>query len=171
MSEHYATVRRYAPAFLAALPLRAATAARSLLAALDVLRDLNATWARKLPASAPTAFVSKRWQKLVRTADGLDRRHYELCTLAELKNASRSGDVWVVGSRQFKDFEEYLVPAQPFAALLEAGELPLAVKADGEYYLRQCLAHLTQPLETVNRLVVAGELPDASRTRAGRRRG
>lgn len=167
VSEHYATVRRYAPAFLAALPLRASPAARSLLAAIDVLRGLNATGARKLPADAPTAFISKRWQKLVVTADGLDRRHYELCALAELKNALRSGDMWVVGSRQFKDFEEYLVPAQPFAALLEAGELPLAVEADGEYYLRQRLAHLTQQLETVNGLAAAGELPDASLTAAG----
>ena len=167
VSEHYATVRRYAPAFLAALPLRAAPAARSLLAAIDVLRGLNATGARKLPADAPTAFISKRWQKLVVTADGLDRRHYELCALAELKNALRSGDMWVVGSRQFKDFEEYLVPAQPFAALLEAGELPLAVEADGEHYLRQRLAHLTQQLGTVNDLAAAGELPDASLTAAG----
>ena len=167
VSEHYATVRRYAPAFLATLPLRAAPAARSLLAAIDVLRGLNATGARKLPADAPTAFISKRWQKLVVTADGLDRRHYELCALAELKNALRSGDMWVVGSRQFKDFEEYLVPAQPFAALLEAGELPLAVEADGEHYLRQRLAHLTQQLETVNGLAAAGELPDASLTAAG----
>ena len=84
VGEHYATLRRYAPAFLAALPLRAAPAARSLLAALDVLRELNATGARKLPADAPTAFISKRWQKLVLTEQGLDRRSYELCALAEL---------------------------------------------------------------------------------------
>ena len=37
---------------------------------------------------------------------GIDRRFYELCALSELKNALRSGDVWVPGSRQFKDFEE-----------------------------------------------------------------
>lgn len=167
VSEHYATLRRYAPAFLAALPLRAAPAAKSLLAAIDVLRGLNASGARKLPADAPTAFISKRWQKLVLTAEGLDRRHYEVCVLAELKNALRSGDMWVVGSRQFKDFEEYLVPADPFAALLAAGELPLAVESDGERYLYQRLAHLTQQLETVNRLAAAGELPDASLTAAG----
>lgn len=167
VGEHYATLRRYAPVFLAALPLRAAPAARSLLAALDVLRELNATGARKLPADAPTAFISKRWQKLVLTAEGLDRRSYELCALAELKNALRSGDLWVLGSRQFKDFEEYLVPAEPFAALLEAGELPLAVEPNGERYLQQRLAHLTQQLETVNRLAAAGELPDASLTAAG----
>ena len=167
VSEHYATLRRYGPALLAALPLRAAPAARPLLAALDVLRDLNASGARKLPAEAPTAFISKRWQKLVLTEDGMDRRNYELCALAELKNALRAGDMWVPGSRQFKDFEEYLVPAEPFAALRHAGELPLAVEPNGERYLQQRLAHLTQELETVNRLAVAGKLPEASLTAAG----
>jgi hypothetical protein len=30
--------------------------------------------------------------------------------MAELKNARRSGDVAVSGSRQFRSFEEYLMP-------------------------------------------------------------
>jgi hypothetical protein len=51
--------------------------------------------------------VRKRWESLVRTPDGLGRRYYELCVLSELKNALRSGDIWVQGSRQFKD---YLLP-------------------------------------------------------------
>ncbi len=40
------------------------------------------------------------------TDAGIDRRYYELCALSELKNALRSGDIWVQGSRQFKDFED-----------------------------------------------------------------
>jgi len=103
----------------------------------------------------------------VRTDEGLDRRYYELCALAELKNALRAGDIWVPGSRQFKDFDDYLVPAAPFAALLRAGELPLAVDPNGEDYLHQRLALLAQQLETVNRLADSGELPDVSLTAAG----
>lgn len=101
------------------------------------------------------------------TEDGLDRRQYELCVLAELKNALRSGDIWVQGSRQFKDFEEYLMPADRFAALRQAGELPLAVVTNGEEYLQQRVAQLTHQLETVNHLAAAGELPYASLTAAG----
>ena len=56
---------------------------------------------RQVPDDAPTSFVRKRWENLVRTPDGLDRRFYELCVLTELKNALRSGDIWVQGSRQF----------------------------------------------------------------------
>jgi len=167
VGESYATLRRYAPAFLAALQLRAAPAGRSLLAAIEVPRGLNVTGGRKLPADAPTAFISKRWQKLVLTQEGLDRKQYELCVLAELKNALRSGDIWVLGSRQFKDFEDYLVPAGRFSALLQANELPLTIAPTGEQYLDQRLAQLTQQLTLVNRLAAAGELPDASLTAAG----
>lgn len=42
IGESHATLRRYAPAFLAALQLRAAPATRELLTALRVLRTLNA---------------------------------------------------------------------------------------------------------------------------------
>ncbi|WP_289480421.1 hypothetical protein, partial [Escherichia coli] len=41
----------------------------------------------------------------------------ELCALSELKNSLRSGDIWVQGSRQFKDFEDYLVPPEKFTSL------------------------------------------------------
>jgi hypothetical protein len=66
----------------------------------------------------PAEFIKPRWAKLVLTDAGIDRRYYELCALSKLKNALRSGDVWVQGSRQFKDFDEYLVPAEKFATLL-----------------------------------------------------
>lgn len=70
---------------------------------------MNTDNARKVPADAPTDFIKPRWQKLVMTDAGIDRRYYELCALSELKNSLRSGDIWVQGSRQFKDFEDYLV--------------------------------------------------------------
>ncbi|WP_171866239.1 hypothetical protein, partial [Escherichia coli] len=49
------------------------------------------------------------WKPLVITPEGLDRKFYEICALSELKNALRSGDIWVKGSRQFRDFDDYLL--------------------------------------------------------------
>lgn len=102
VAEGYTQIRRYAPALLDTLELRAAPAARDLLEAVQTLKLMNAAGARKLPKDAPTAFVRRRWEGLVFTNDGLDRRSYELCALSELRNALRSGDVWVEGSRQFQ---------------------------------------------------------------------
>jgi TnpA family transposase len=97
----------------------------------------------------------------------VDRRYYELCAMSELKNALRSGDVWVEGSRQHKDFDEYLIPTAKFATLKTAGKLPLSVATGCEEYLHERLSLLEQQLETVNMLASANQLPDASITDAG----
>ena len=49
VSTHFTTLRRYTPAFLAVLDLHAAPAAQDLLAAINVIRALNTTGARKDP--------------------------------------------------------------------------------------------------------------------------
>ena len=167
IGESYATLRRYAPQFLDVLKLRAAPAAQGVLDAIDVLRGMHADNARKVPTDAPTEFIKNRWEKLVLTDDGIDRRYYELCALSELKNALRSGDVWVQGSRQFKDFDEYLVPAAKFATMKLASELPLAVATDCDQYLHDRLLLLDQQLKTVNRMAAANDLPDAIISESG----
>ena len=85
--------------------------------AIELLREMNAGSIRELPEDVPLDFIRERWARLILTDTGIDRRYYELCALAELKNALRSGDIWVEGSRQFKNFNEYLLPSQRFAKL------------------------------------------------------
>ncbi|EFN0746870.1 Tn3 family transposase [Escherichia coli] len=143
IGESYATLRRYAPEFLAVLKLRAAPAAKNVLDAIEVLRGMNTDDA------------------------GIDRRYYELCALSELKNSLRSGDIWVQGSRQFKDFEDYLVPPEKFTSLKQSSELPLAVATDCEQYLHERLTLLEAQLATVNRMAAANDLPDAIITESG----
>ena len=90
-----------------------------------------------------------------------------MCVLSELKNALRSGDIWVLGSRQFKDFDEYLLPIDTVAALKRTNSLPLAVATDCEQYLNERLLLLEQKLRAVNLRAAANELPDAIITDAG----
>lgn len=167
IGESYATLRRYAPALLDVLKLRAAPAAKDVLDAVEVLHGMNADNVRKVPADAPTDFIKLRWQKLVMTDTGIDRRYYELCALSELKNALRSGDIWVQGSRQFKDFEDYLLPVEKFVCLKQANELSLAVTTGCASYLHDRLALLEDQLSTVNGMALANTLPDAIMTESG----
>lgn len=132
VGENFATLRRYTPALLEVLELRAAPAAQGVLAAVQTLREMNADNLRKVPADAPTAFIKPRWKPLVITPEGLDRKFYEICALSELKNALRSGDIWVKGSRQFRDFDDYLLPAEKFAALKREQALPLAINPNSD---------------------------------------
>jgi hypothetical protein len=156
ISDGYTQIRRYAPAFLNAFRFKAAPAAQAILEAVETLRAMNADNLRKVPADAPTGFVRKRWETLVFSDAGIDRRFYELCALAELKNALRSGDIWVQGSRQFKDFDEYLIPSERFNALLEAKRLPLVVGTDCEAYLQ---GQSRYPGTSTVSVIIASRLP------------
>ncbi len=142
-------------------------AAQGVLAAVQTLREMNADNLRKVPADAPTAFIKPRWKPLVITPEGLDRKFYEICALSELKNALRSGDIWVKGSRQFRDFDDYLLPAEKFAALKREQALPLAINPNSDQYLEERLQLLDEQLATVTRLAKDNELPDAILTESG----
>lgn len=163
----FSMLRRYTPALLNILQLRAAPAAQCVLDAIKVVRTMQATNARELPADAPTAFVKSRWKPLVMTTEGIDRRFYEICALSELKNSLRSGDIWAHGSRQYRDFEEYLVPNEQFVNLQKSNALPVSVNPDWEPYLHDRLQVLGQQLSTVHRLAAGNELPDAIITDTG----
>jgi TnpA family transposase len=167
IGEGYTTLRRYAPELLDVLGLHAAPAAKPVLEAIELLREMNAGGIRELPDDAPLDFIRERWARLIFTDAGIDRRYYELCALSELKNALRSGDIWVEGSRQFKSFNEYLMPFERIAVLREAGELPLAVDSDCERYLNGRLETLNAQLQIVDQLAAANDLPDAILTDSG----
>lgn len=151
---------RYTPEFLDVLKLKAAPAAQAVLDAIDVLREMNLTGARKVPEDATVAFIKARWKPLVINSEGIDRRFYEICALSELKNSLRSGDIWVQDSRQFRDFEEYLLPPAKFNELRQARTLPIAINPDLDQYLLERVMLLNEQLATVNRLALANELPD-----------
>lgn len=168
IGSRFNALRRYTPTLLDALELKAAPAARELLAGVELLKAMNARQARKVPDAAPTGFVRKRWASLVYTADGIDRRFYELCVLSELKNALRSGDIWVQDSRQFKDFEDYLLPSPRFIEQRGRRALGLAIETDCERYLQSQLETLEHELAGVEHLAAADTLPDAGFTPAGR---
>ena len=167
IGEGYATLRRYAAELLDVLGLHAAPAAKPVLEAIELLRKVNAGGIRELPDDAPLDFIRERWARLIFTDAGIDRRYYELCALSELKNALRSGDIWVEGSRQFKNFNEYLMPSERFAMLRGAGELPLAVDSDCEHYLKERVDILNVELRIVEQLAAANDLPDAILTDSG----
>ncbi|MBU6140404.1 MAG: Tn3 family transposase [Proteobacteria bacterium] len=167
VGESYATLRRYVSEFLDVLKINAAPTANSLLKAIEILRAMNSSNARKIPIDAPTDFIKKRWAKLVMTEEGIDRRYYELCVLSELKNSLRSGDIWVKGSRQFKDFEEYLIPAKKFSDLKLGNKLPLTLSTNCDQYLQNRLSILEKQLALVSELAATNDLPDAIITESG----
>lgn len=167
VTESFNMLRRYTPEFLNVLKLNAATAAQPVLDAITVLRGMNARGSRKMPEDAPTKFVKPRWKPLVIVNGSIDPRFYEICALSELKNSLRSGDIWVSGSRQFRNFDEYLLPREKFAQIKQSNELPIEIDSNCDKYLKQRLDRLEQQLAIVNELALANELPNAIITDTG----
>ena len=159
VAQSYPQLRRYAPQLLEAFEFRSTSASEELLQAVALLRELNLKKARRVPDNAPSGFIRPRWQKHVFTNEGIDRRFYETCVLSELGKTLRAGDLWVVGSRRYKDFEEYLLPPEVYRAIKLSA---LAVDADCSAYLQERSKQLDAEFLRVNRLAEAGELPDAS---------
>ena len=164
LTNHYSVLRRYSPVFLETFEFKAAPAAAALLKAVDQLRQLNRDSTRKVPADAPTEFIRPRWSRHVTGLEGIDRRFYEFCAVAELKNALRSGDVAVVGSRQFRAFEDYLMPAPEFERGLKEKAFLTAVPAVASTYIAERVSLLRKTLDQTNALARDGQLPDVELT-------
>lgn len=167
VGDGYTQLRRYVPTLLGSLDFKAAAPYQEILVAIETLKLMNERQLRKVPDGAPTSFVRKRWQSLVYTEDGIDRRFYELCVLSELRNCLRSGDIWVRGSRQYKDFEEYLLPSSHFSQQLEKQDLGLGVVLNCDRFLEARLALLGSELAKVEVLAAQNGLPDVSITDSG----
>ena len=165
--EHYGQLRRYAPAFLETFEFRAASAAQEIIGGIEILRNLNRTNTRNVPCMAPIGFVRKRWNPFVFNQKIIDRRFYELAVMTELKNGLRAGDISVVGSRQFKDFDDYLVSKADFDRQQSEHRLGLSIPSSARAYLDERLMKLRETLDLTEALGKAGELPDVELSENG----
>ena len=162
LGEHYTGIRHWPPAFLAAFEFEGVATSASLLRAIEVLREADRSGKPMLPKSAPTGFIRPRWTPLVLPGGDIDRRHYELCALSELRDRLRAGDVWVVGSRQYRSFEERLISHETLREMEAAGTVPIAAEADFETFIAARQKELDQRLISVNARARDNLLPDVT---------
>jgi len=162
LGEHYAGIRRWAPTFLDAFVFQSVPAAAPLMRAIDLLRGMNRTAVPCLPKSAPTSFIRERWARHVLPGGDIDRRYYELCVLSELRDRLRAGDVWVVGSRRYRSFEERLISRETLQELEGSGTLPIAVDPDFDRFIADRRALLDERLAAIDIKAKGGLLPDVT---------
>ena len=101
----HAHLKRYLPRFLA-LPFRAERGgADPLLSAIDISRKLEAGEFDQLPTDTPTQFVPSSWRvALLDGRDRPDRRLWELALAFAVRDALRSGDLYLAESRHHVSF-------------------------------------------------------------------
>jgi TnpA family transposase len=111
LATRYGNLRQFAPYFLETFDWRSGNEQNELTDAIEIMRMLNSTGQRKIPDDAPAEFIPKKWKPYVITEEyELNRRYYELCLLWQMREALRSGNLWVTGSRRYNNPESYLIP-------------------------------------------------------------
>jgi len=151
LDSKYNHLRKYTPALVKHLEFHSTNISLNpLIVALKVIHDMNETGKRKVPDDAPVDFISNRWSKYVFGQDGaINRHYYEFAAYTELKNRIRAGDVSVKGSRNYKNFDEYLVSKEDWDNK-KARLTRLAVSLNPDEYLRERNESLRKRLQWVS---------------------
>jgi TnpA family transposase len=163
----YGYLRQFTPHVLDAVVFAGGTAAAELLAAVEVLRQLNTSGARRVPADAPTGFVPVRWRGYLDTAapsgaspnSNSYRRFWELCVLLALRDGLRSGDVFVPGSRRYSDPAAYLLTPERWAGHRAEFCRLVGKPTDPAAALAQASDELAQALDGLEQVLAAGDGP------------
>ncbi|NJP36871.1 Tn3 family transposase [Alkalicoccus luteus] len=147
LQKRFYSLRKYTPTLLRVLEFHSTKANESLLQAVEIIRGMNESGKRKVPDDSPVDFISKRWKKHLYEDDGttINRHYYEMAALTELREHVRAGDVSIVGSRQYRDFEEYLFSEDTWNQL--KGNTSLSVSLSFEDYITERTNSLNERLK------------------------
>ena len=139
-------LKQYTPLFLEQLEFKSTAANDSLIQAISVLKKLNLSKKRKIPKDSPIDFIPKRFDDyVINGSQEIDKNFYELAVLTSLKDLIRSGDVYVSGSRKYKDLENYFITEEEWNIAKKIGT-KLKVPLSGKDYIQQRTHELTNKL-------------------------
>ncbi len=147
LQKRFYSLRKYTPTLLKVLEFHSTKANEPLLQAVEIIRGMNESGKRKVPDDSPVDFISKRWKKHLYEEDGttINRHYYEMAVLTELREHVRAGDVSIVGSRQYRDFEEYLFSEDTWNQTKE--KTRLSVSLSFEDYMTERTSSLNERLK------------------------
>ncbi len=158
----YSYLRQFTPQVLDVLEFAGGPGAASLLQAVDILRTLNITGARAVPANAPTGFVPARWRGYLQDSAGNSsafRHYWELCVLLCLQDALRCGDVHVPGSRRYANPTAYLITPQAWGSQREEFCRLVGIPADPATALAAVQAELHTAVGELEGVLAGGAGP------------
>lgn len=112
----YPDLRKSLPDFLS-LPFTSDTGQEELLHAIALVRQLDSGEIRALPDDAPTDFVPAGWRRVLRDDRGrLRRAVWETALALAVRDALRSGDLYLANSRRHAGFWSLVLNEQTWAA-------------------------------------------------------
>jgi hypothetical protein len=103
MLARYNNPRQYLPAFVA-LPFQAAVGSESLMAAISILRALDASTQENIELTNPCEFVPAAWRRFLIENGKVDRRIWEISLALAIRDALRAGNLFLPASREHVSF-------------------------------------------------------------------
>lgn len=107
VGQGYHRFRRYAPRMLRTLDIQAAGVTAPFLQASTLIA------VDERPDERRVGFLRRgsKWHRHLNTREEDGHRLWEVAMLFHLRDAFRSGDIWVLHSRRYSDLKQALVPA------------------------------------------------------------
>lgn len=150
VKQGYRRFRRYAPRMLRALEIEAAPVSTPLLKAAKIVSGEAVSDVR------PTRFLRKtsKWHRHLGAEPKDDHRLWEAAVLFHLRDAFRSGDIWLAHSKRYADLKQALVPVEA------AKSVPrLAVPFDPETWIKDRKARIADGLKRLAKAARNGAIP------------
>lgn len=150
LHRRYSFLRRYTPKLLKVLEFKSTKSNEPILESIKIIKSLNASGKRKVPENSPVDFISKRWKNHVFEKDGsINRHYYEMAVLTELRDRVKAGDISISGSKQYKDFEDYLLSKNEWINSKENNKLSVSLSFDE--YIQDRLNSLNERLRWLSK--------------------
>ena len=149
----YHRFRRYAPRMLRALDIHSAAVASPLIQAAKIIAD------DQKDAPRQTSFLRRnsKWHRHLNTQEPDDNRLWEVAVLFQIREAFRSGDMWLRHSKRYADLKQALVPIEAARASPR-----LTMPLEPEIWLADRKARLQESLEKLAKAARAGVIPGGS---------
>lgn len=150
VKQGYRRFRQYTPRMLRALDIEAASVSTPLLRAAQIVSGEAISGAR------PTGFLRKtsKWHRHLGAEPEDDHRLWEVAVLFHLRDAFRSGDIWLSHSKRYADLKQALVPVEA------AKSVPrLAVPFDPDTWIRDRKARMADGLKRLAKAARNGAIP------------
>jgi TnpA family transposase len=121
----YPSLRKYFAEFIH-LPFVAEQGSDALMHAIQLVRQLDAGALKRLPPDAPTAFVPRELRRALKDEQGhLNRNAWETGLALAIKDALRSGDLYLPQSKQHVSFWELTLNETRWQAVRDAAYVEL----------------------------------------------
>jgi TnpA family transposase len=153
VGQGYHRFRRYTPRMLKILDIQAALVAAPLMAAVCAIRD----GVGDRPGQIGFLRRGSKWHRHLQAQEDGDHRLWEVAVLFHLREAFRSGDIWLSHSRRYADLKQALVPISDAHA---SGRL--AVPFTPDVWLMDRKARMAEGLRRLAKAARNGTIPGGS---------